>query len=71
MNDAVNEFLDEVVDEAVGSSSKKWALLLVALIAGAAIALWLKKRSAQSAGDAGAAASSMASSPAEPVSALD
>lgn len=71
MNEAVNEFLDEVVDEAVGSSSKKWALLLVALIAGAAIALWLKKRSGQSAEAEGVTAGSVASSPAEPVPALD
>jgi len=71
VNEAVNELLDEVVDEAVGSSSKKWALLLVALIAGAAIALWLKKRSAQGDQATDATTGSMTSSPAEPVPALD
>ena len=37
-------FADELVDEALGSSSKKWALVLVALIAGAVIAVWLQMR---------------------------
>ena len=36
--------LDEALDEAVGRSSKKWALVLVALVVGAAVAFWLTHR---------------------------
>jgi hypothetical protein len=44
MDDTVTDFLIEAVDEAAGISSKKWALVLAALVAGAAIALWLTRR---------------------------
>jgi hypothetical protein len=40
----VNGFLEEAVDEAVGLSSKKWAMLLVAFVAGGAVVLWLVRR---------------------------
>ena len=36
--------LDEALDEAVGRSSKKWALVLLALVAGAAVAFWMTHR---------------------------
>ena len=36
--------LDEALDEAVGRSSKKWALVLLALVVGAAVAFWLTHR---------------------------
>jgi len=38
-------FGEELIDEALGSSSKRWALLLVAAGIGAATALWLRSRS--------------------------
>lgn len=37
-------FVDEVVDEAIGTSSKKWALVIASLAVGAALALWLSTR---------------------------
>jgi hypothetical protein len=40
----VNGILEEAVEEAVGASSKKWALLLVAFVAGGAVVLWLVRR---------------------------
>jgi hypothetical protein len=40
----VNGILEEAVEEAVGASSRKWALLLVAFVAGGAFALWLVRR---------------------------
>jgi hypothetical protein len=44
-------FVDEVIEEAVGTSSKKWALILVAFVAGAIAAVWLTRR-ARSSGSA-------------------
>jgi len=41
----VTRFGEELVDEALGTSSKRWALLLLAVAVGAAIALWLTGRS--------------------------
>ena len=38
-------FAEELVDESIGGSSKKWALVLFCLVAGAGIALWLRNRS--------------------------
>ena len=40
----VAAIVDEAVDEAVGRSSKKWALVLLALVVGAAVAFWLTHR---------------------------
>jgi len=40
----VTGFATELVDEAVGASSRKWAVILVALVLGAAIALWFVRR---------------------------
>ena len=36
--------LEEAFEEAVGFSSKKWALVLVAFVAGAGVAVWLIHR---------------------------
>ena len=36
--------VDEAVDEALGTSKKKWALAFVAFIAGAALVVWLQGR---------------------------
>ena len=41
----VNSVANELVDEAVGASRRKWPLLLVALLLGAGIAFWLMRRS--------------------------
>jgi hypothetical protein len=41
----MTRFGEELIDEALGTSSKRWALLLLAVAAGAAIALWLTGRS--------------------------
>jgi uncharacterized protein HemX len=40
-------FAREAVDEAAGASSKKWALVLAALVAGTALGVWLHGRSAR------------------------
>ena len=40
----VGAILDEALKEAVGISSKKWALVLVALVVGAMGAFWLVRR---------------------------
>jgi hypothetical protein len=40
----VEAILDEALKETVGISSKKWALVLVALVAGALGAFWLVRR---------------------------
>jgi hypothetical protein len=40
----VNSFATELVDEAVGASPRKWAIVLVALVLGAGIALWFVRR---------------------------
>jgi hypothetical protein len=40
----MTEVLSEAVAEAIGVSSKKWALLVVAFAAGAVVALWLPAR---------------------------
>jgi hypothetical protein len=40
----MSELIEEAVDEALGTSSKKWALILIALVVGAALALWLSSR---------------------------
>ena len=41
---AVIEFFDEAIDEVVGRSSRKWALLLVAFVVGAAAVALLTRR---------------------------
>ena len=41
---AVKAVLGEAVEEAVGKSHKKWALVLVALVVGAIGAIWLTSR---------------------------
>jgi len=38
------DIIEEAMDEASGASSKRWALLLLVLVAGGVIALWLSKR---------------------------
>ena len=40
----VDAILDEALKEAVGASSKKWALVVVALVVGAMSAFWLVRR---------------------------
>jgi hypothetical protein len=52
MDETLSEFLVEVVDEATGASSSRWALLLVALVAGAALVLWLTGRRSEDSPDA-------------------
>ena len=44
----MNGIVDEALDEAVGRSSKRWALVLLALVIGGAVAVWLSRRNAQS-----------------------
>jgi hypothetical protein len=41
----MTRFGEELIDEVLGTSSKKWARLLLAVGVGAAIALWLTGRS--------------------------
>ena len=41
---AVKAVLGEAVEEAVGKSHKKWALVVVALLVGAIVAVWLTSR---------------------------
>ena len=43
----MEDLLLEVVDEAIGTSPKKWALIVVAMLAGAIAALWLTRRRRQ------------------------
>ena len=38
-------FVEEVINETMGTSHRKWALLLVAMMVGAVGALWLTRRS--------------------------
>ena len=40
----VDAILDEALNETIGTSSKKWALVLVALVVGAMGAFWLVRR---------------------------
>jgi hypothetical protein len=40
----MTDFVDEVIDEATGASSKKWAIVISALVAGAVVALWLRQK---------------------------
>ncbi len=40
----VTAVLDEAIRETVGTSSKKWALVVVALVVGAMGAFWLVRR---------------------------
>jgi hypothetical protein len=40
----INVFAAEVIAETIGLSRKKWALLIVAFVAGAMGALWLARR---------------------------
>ena len=42
--DAVTAVLDEALMETIGASRKKWALLVVAFVAGALGAVWLARR---------------------------
>jgi hypothetical protein len=44
----VGAILDEALKETVGISSKKWALVLVALVVGAMGAFWLVRRARSS-----------------------
>ena len=37
-------FVEEVINETMGTSHRKWALLLVAMLVGAVGALWLTRR---------------------------
>ena len=41
---AMNTFADEIIAEAIGTSRRKWALLIVAVFVGAGVALWLTRR---------------------------
>ena len=41
---AVAALVDEAIQEAIGTSPKKWALVVVALITGAIVAVWLTRR---------------------------
>jgi hypothetical protein len=43
--DRVAEVLEEAVRETTGASGKKWALVVVAFVAGAVGVLWLTRRS--------------------------
>ena len=38
-------FVEEVINETMGTSHRKWALLLVAMLVGAVGALWVTRRS--------------------------
>ena len=51
MEEVTAVVVDEAIREAIGTSSKKWALVLVALVVGALGAFWLihRTRSAPSA----------------------
>ena len=51
-------FVEEVINETMGTSHRKWALLLVAMLVGAVGALYLTRRS-------GATATATATAPAE------
>ena len=42
--DAVTAVLDEAIMETIGASRRKWAVVVVALVAGALGALWLTRR---------------------------
>jgi hypothetical protein len=42
--DEVSAIVDEALDEAIGRSNKKWALVLLALVAGATVAFWMTRR---------------------------
>jgi hypothetical protein len=44
MEQMMNGIVEEALDEAIGGSSRKWALLLFAFVAGGAVALWLARR---------------------------
>jgi hypothetical protein len=44
---AVTAFVEEAIEEAMGISPRKWALLLVAVAVGAIGALWLTRRARQ------------------------
>ena len=50
--DQVDAILDEALKEAVGISSKKWALVVVALVVGAMSAFWLVRRARSAEPDA-------------------
>jgi hypothetical protein len=43
--DRVTEVLEEAIRETTGASSKKWALVVVAFLAGAIGVVWLTRRS--------------------------
>ena len=40
----MNDLLEEALEEAVGASSKRWALILIAFVIGGVLALWLAQR---------------------------
>lgn len=41
----VEQVIDEAIDEATGRSPKRWALIVVAFVAGVMVAVWLTRRS--------------------------
>jgi hypothetical protein len=41
-------FVEEVFNETIGTSNRKWAIVLVAMLVGAVGALWLTRRSGTS-----------------------
>ncbi len=43
-SEQVTAIVDEALDEAGGRSGKKWALVLLALVAGAMVAFWTTHR---------------------------
>ena len=47
----MNEIVEQALDETSGRSSKRWALVLLALVIGGAVAVWLSRRGAQSSTD--------------------
>jgi hypothetical protein len=64
---AMSGVLEEAVEEALGVSSKKWALLLLAFVAGGTAALWMvhRQHGADTSGDTRAAATSAGEEPDE------
>ncbi len=55
MGDVMGEVVDELVDELTGGTSRKWAVMLLALVVGAALAFWLVRRRAGAASAVSAA----------------
>jgi hypothetical protein len=55
VNDVMGDVVDELVGELTGHSSRKWAVMLLALVVGAALAFWLVRRRAEAASAVSAA----------------